>query len=321
MAVAMQAQLPRCAHLLVAVGDGRHQLRGNLFVLHINGLGHDAEIEDFLHRPCAIAPGANRDTLAERRQRPDGMHAPHRAPEQLAMPRQVQVRRAAGAAFEQREAVAVAGMQRLALKAHRRRHRQFGRRQLGDEGMFLADLRIAPATLPVELGHQLGMALPGLVQADAVDAILVAVQRQQAPVGDKPQALHRRKHRIRREAGIIARQLRRYRRWARQYWLQGAPAISAATRYSSCWHAASPWWCWTTSARVSGNRCPGRRWSKGMWAMRGWWVRCSPNTASALSSISRRTPSCPNRWRTRSSTMATTPARRAPCSPPAPRMA
>jgi hypothetical protein len=45
-----------------------------------------------------------------------------------------------------------------------------------------------------------------------------------------------------------------------------------------------------------------------------WSKVCSPNTRSRPSSTSPRTPSCRSRYRTRSSTTATTPARRDRCS-------
>ena len=55
---------------------------------------------------------------------------------------------------------------------------------LEGEGVFLADLRIAPACRPVELEHPQG----AVVVAQLIDAIFVAVEREQAPGRLQPDA-------------------------------------------------------------------------------------------------------------------------------------
>jgi len=67
--------------------------------------------------------------------------------------------------------------QTLAIATNGRGHRQLGGDEFEGEFMFLADLGIGPACRPVELQHP----ERAVVVAELIDAIFVAVEREQAP--------------------------------------------------------------------------------------------------------------------------------------------
>src|SRR6185503_16303947 len=77
-------------------------------------------------------------------------------------------------------------------------HRYLALGELAREGVLLFDLRVAPATRPVELGDHGGFFL----QPHLVDAVLVAREREQPPVGSQPERRDRVEHHFRREGGI-----------------------------------------------------------------------------------------------------------------------
>ena len=86
-------------------------------------------------------------------------------------------------------------------RTHRARHRRnLALGQLGDERVFFEDRRVAPARGPVELGDD----RRPVFDADLVDAVFVAVERQQAAVAahaDRDEdAVERIEHAIRRES-------------------------------------------------------------------------------------------------------------------------
>ena len=75
----------------------------------------------------------------------------------------------------------------------RRGHRQLRRRELEGERVFLVDLRVAPARRAIELEHPQG----AVVVAQLIDAILVAVEREQAPGRVQADAFRGRENRVR----------------------------------------------------------------------------------------------------------------------------
>ena len=89
-------------------------------------------------------------------------------------------------------------VQRAAGDRDRRHGRHFGRRQFEREAVLLEDLLVAPAAGPVELHHDRRR----ILDAHLVDAVLVAVQRELAPVGSQPQAFEGIEDDIGRESGI-----------------------------------------------------------------------------------------------------------------------
>ena len=76
----------------------------------------------------------------------------------------------------------------------RRHHRNFLGGQLRRKGMLLADRRIAPTSRAIELGDH-GLAV---LDADLVDAILIAVESQYAPVATIVEGLERIQYGLRR---------------------------------------------------------------------------------------------------------------------------
>ena len=71
-----------------------------------------------------------------------------------------------------------------------RDHWDFLGRELAGEGVFLTDRRIAPALRAIELGdHRLG-----LLDADLVHPVFVAIERQYSAVAAKPHGLDRIQH-------------------------------------------------------------------------------------------------------------------------------
>lgn len=108
----------------------------------------------------------------------------------------VEIGRAAAAPRKQREMEISRVAQAAAwLVAERRNHRQALAREIEGELVLLAQRRVGPAQRAVELRDQ----RLAVLDADLVDAILIAVQRQQATVGDEALALDRRQDEVRRE--------------------------------------------------------------------------------------------------------------------------
>ncbi len=93
------------------------------------------------------------------------------------------------------------GVERLARDDGRRNGRDLVLGQGQGEGVLFQDGGIAPAPRSVELGDD-GR---GVIDADLIDAVLVAVQCEQAPIGQESDALHRIQHEIRGEVGIRCR--------------------------------------------------------------------------------------------------------------------
>ncbi len=98
----------------------------------------------------------------------------------------VQLRGVAAAALEQGETETVELVQGIALCIHHGRHHGDLRiLQLQAEGVLLEDLGVAPALRAIELCDQRRI----VFDADLVDAVFVAVQRQQSRVTEIPGGL------------------------------------------------------------------------------------------------------------------------------------
>ena len=136
-------------------------------------------------------------------QRTDGVDPPQRPAEQLARSRLVEVGRPARLQRKRREAKIAPMAQRRVAEADRGNDRDLGRGKLGGEGVFLEYLRVAPAPGTVELQHHGRRVLA----PEPVDAILVAVQREQVPVRLESGRGRGIEHRVRREA----------RKWRRSF--------------------------------------------------------------------------------------------------------
>ena len=217
----------------------------------------------------------------------------------------------------------------------RRRHGQLRRGQLERERVLLVDLRIAPARRAIELEHP----QRAVVVAQLIDAIFVAVEREQAPGRLQPDAFRSSEHDARVESierrgcrmrhshtrhinvksralklclsirGISSTCLQTQRSWS-----PAAPATSAATPCCSCVARGERVVVLddlSTGFRQAVRDVPLVVGNVGDRELVDSAARRTP--ASTPSSTSPRTPSCRSRSRIRSSTTATTPARRAPC--------
>jgi hypothetical protein len=88
-------------------------------------------------------------------------------------------------------------VQRAAVDESRRHDRNLAHGQFGAEGMFLQDRLVAPASGPVELHHT----HRPVVDAELIDPVLEAVERQQAAVGCDADAFQRIEHAFRGQVG------------------------------------------------------------------------------------------------------------------------
>ena len=105
---------------------------------------------------------------------------------------------APGADAEQKACVLMHG---AALQHQRRNDGDFLGGQLLREGVFLLNLRTAPAAGAVELGHD----LVAIVLMGQIDAVLIGAERRQAPVRQQTRGAQRINHAVRREIGIGVR--------------------------------------------------------------------------------------------------------------------
>ena len=109
--------------------------------------------------------------------------ARHEAAELLEQLHVVELRRAAAVAGVDGEAEVAVDVQRLAVvRRAAARPGIFLGRELVGEVVLLVDRLVRPAAGPVELGDH----RRGILEPDAVDAVLVAVQRQQPAVAARP---------------------------------------------------------------------------------------------------------------------------------------
>jgi hypothetical protein len=126
------------------------------------------------------------------------MDAPDEAPDPFQDLGIRQLGRAPATAGEDREAEALVLVQRAPVQHARRHHRHLHGFELGQEGVLLQDGRVAPAPRAIELDdHRLAF-----FAADAVDAVFVAVQGQQATVAAQADAVDGLQHALRVEPGI-----------------------------------------------------------------------------------------------------------------------
>jgi len=125
-------------------------------------------------------------------------HARQQAPHPLQIRRGFQFRRTPAAARVQREAKPLVMQQSGIVESQRRNERQFRIGQFKRERVFLFDRRIAPAPTAIKLRNQ----WRGIFDADLIDPVLKAVEREQASVGIYAGRLDRRQHDVRREPCI-----------------------------------------------------------------------------------------------------------------------
>ncbi len=197
VAVAVQADLPRLDQLEAVFHAVQREIhRADPGFLQI--LRQQARVEQPVARLVAEGIGIQRRAFAEGPRRADRVDAPEEAADPFQHFFVLELRRPAAAAREDGEAEAGEFVQGFFADHPRGDDGNFALGQLDGKGMVLEDLRVAPAIGAVELRHHVGVVL----QAHLVDAVLVAVEREQAPVAAQADALERIQHRVGRQAFI-----------------------------------------------------------------------------------------------------------------------
>src|SRR5438477_8870531 len=125
--------------------------------------------------------------LAKGRPRADRMNAPDETTEPLACRAILELGCTAATIRIDGEAIAPERGKRRTAEHQRRDDGYFALGELADEGVLLEDLRVGPAVRPVELGDAGRLAF----QRHLVDAVFVAVERQQAAVAGHADAVER----------------------------------------------------------------------------------------------------------------------------------
>src|SRR5690606_24991448 len=126
----------------------------------------------------------------------DHMDAPKEASHPLALRSRAELRPAPALAFEERETKLLVLEQRPSVVNDRRDDGHLRRGQLQGETVLLLDGGIAPSPGTIELRHE----RLRLLDAHLIDAVFVAIQRQDAPIRYVADGLDRRDDHIRRQS-------------------------------------------------------------------------------------------------------------------------
>src|SRR6185503_20015098 len=137
-----------------------------------------------------------RGTFLEGTRGADRVDAADEAPQPFERALVLELGRAPALAREKREAEAFGLEERAPVEGERGDDLDLGRRQLEREGVLLEDLRVRPAPRAIELRDDEAAVL----EARLVDAVLVAVQGEEAPVGTRARRVDGVQHEIGREA-------------------------------------------------------------------------------------------------------------------------
>src|SRR5436309_3863248 len=207
MAVAVQPQRAQWRGFIEALL--RERQRGIAGALPGGQLsrGDQLAFEQQVARGHAEAGWIESAAMREGLHRANLVHAANEAAEPAQRVSVIELRRAARTTLADREAVAVtldAGFgQRLrtaggGVERHRRHHGDLSRREFEREDMLFEDLRIAPASGPIELGDNDA----SVFEKHLEDAVLVGIELQQAAVAAQADGVERFEDRGRREVGV-----------------------------------------------------------------------------------------------------------------------
>src|SRR5579864_602502 len=178
MAVAVQADRADLAHRGKSRGDALEQRAAHRGVARREPLGKELTREHV--RACV--PTESLDTQArthrESAQRPHLMKAREASPQELQRLGPIELRGAPPHPGKTGETELAIAHQRFTAERERSCHRELGGRQLAGELVLLEDLCVAPARRPVELEHQ-----DAALSVQLVDAVFVAIEREQPSVG------------------------------------------------------------------------------------------------------------------------------------------
>ncbi len=201
MAVAMQAQhragrgAAGARHLFfdqrdgiaAGGGPGRLLVQRDRFGLQQGVARFDGEAAHVQRRP-----------LHERPRRAHGVDAREEAADPFQRVEILQVGRAAAAPGAHGKREARVRVQRAAFHDERRDRGHLGGGEFGGEGVFLQDLRLAPAARAVELGDH----ARAVLQMHLIDPVLVRAQGHQAAVAVQADGRERVQHEVGREVGV-----------------------------------------------------------------------------------------------------------------------
>ena len=183
MHVAVDRERRHVAGLLDPVLDELEQLPGERLVGVAHAAGHAFGVDEVLDRGRPEPVGVDERAVLELPVAGDLVQPADGAPDDLELLRVVELGRAAAHARKQRETERAGVQQRVAvLGLQRRDDGQPGVGEVQAEGVLLEDRLVAPAPGAVELRHE----TRAVLQPDAVDPVLVAVQGTDAAVGAVP---------------------------------------------------------------------------------------------------------------------------------------
>src|SRR5260221_962530 len=200
----MQAQRVHLARALVARGDAREREVDRALPCLQQVRRHEILRKQPLARLAAEAGELERGPIGERARRAHRVNAPDEAADPLERLAVLELRRAPAAARKYREAKAAGRVRRISVGRERRDDRDLALGKLQAERVLLEDLSVGPARGTVELrDHRGRRTRTGTVfEPDLVDAVLVAVQREQPPVAGEAHARERVEHGIRGEPRV-----------------------------------------------------------------------------------------------------------------------
>src|SRR5882762_994522 len=204
MAVPMQAQRAHLARSLVAAGDAREREVDSALPRIEQVLWNEIMREEPVARLAAEALDVERGPVGERSRRARCVSAPDEATDPFERFAVLELRRASASARKYREAKAAESVQRLSIGLERRDHGNLALDELERERVLLENLRVGPACGAIELCDDRGRRVRRLFrfEPNLVHAVLVAVQRKQAPVAREARARKRVEHSIRGEPRV-----------------------------------------------------------------------------------------------------------------------
>ncbi len=198
VAVAVQADPPHLPCALVAAARALQRERRRALPRLEEIGGDEAAREQPFTRLNAIAFDIECRTLPESLYRADCVDAADEAPDPFERYCVLELGCPAAATRKDGEAETLERVQRGAADGERRDYRNLAVRELPGKLVFLLDLRVAPARRAIELRHQRRL----LLHPRLVDAVLVAVEGEQPPVGPQPDACERVERPVGRQSGV-----------------------------------------------------------------------------------------------------------------------
>ena len=185
VAVAMHADV-LMRRVGVNVFHTLEQIARYRFVSRQQALGNEVAFEQRGQRGMAEVLHGEGFAMFERLGRADRVNAPEQLTESVQLIKIARLRRTAAATREQGEAETGMFVQGFAVVDHRRDHRDLDVGQFEGELVFFEDGLVGPALRSVELGDQRF----GVFDADLIDAVFVAIERQNARIAQEPDAFY-----------------------------------------------------------------------------------------------------------------------------------